>query len=255
MCLIIAAWKSHPKFPLIVAANRDEFFQRPSIAAHFWKDSPSVLGGRDMEKGGTWLGVNRQGHLAAVTNYRGGELPAEGRSRGELVARYLLSGESCASFLTRINPERTLYNPFNLLIFDGDTLAFTADDHADHELLSPGIHVIGNSRMDTSERKVQVARAEMAKCLHKTPTPERLIELLANREATSTSDSARECALSAFFVDLGEHGYGTRATTIVLIDTLGNVTFCEQPYDESGTPGKPLSYAFNRFETQEKQSS
>ena len=254
MCLIIAAWKSHPKFPLIVAANRDEFFQRPSIAAHFWKDSPSVLGGRDMEKGGTWLGVNRQGHLAAVTNYRGGELPAQGRSRGELVARYLLSGESCASFLTRIDPERSLYNPFNLLIFDGDALAYTADDHTDHKLLSPGIHVIGNSRLDTDERKVQVARAEMAKCLHTTPTPERLIELLANRDATLASGSERDRALSAFFVDLGEHGYGTRATTIVLIDTLGNVTFCEQPYDEAGKPGSALSYEFNRFDAQVSQN-
>ncbi len=255
MCLIIAAWKSHPKFPLIVAANRDEFFQRQSIAAHFWKDSPTVLGGRDMEKGGTWLGVNRQGHLAAVTNFRGGELPAQGRSRGELVARYLLSGESCARFLTRLDPERSLYNPFNLLAYDGDTLAFTADDHAGHELLSPGIHVIGNSRLDTDERKVQVARAEMAKCLHTKPTPERLIALLANRDATLTAGSDRERALSAFFVDLGEHGYGTRATTIVLIDALGNVTFCEQPYDEAGKPGNALTYAFNRFELPEKQTS
>lgn len=248
MCLIIAAWKSHPKFPLIIAANRDEFFQRPSIPAHFWKDSPSVLGGRDMEKGGTWLGVNHQGHLAAVTNYRGGELPAKGRSRGELVARYLLSNLPCDAFLKQIAEEQSLYNPFNLLLFDGEQLAFTADDKPSKTLLDPGIHVIGNSRIDADERKVSVARAAMANCLHSPPTPERLIELLNNREPTLRSDDEREQALSAFFVDLREHGYGTRATTVVLFDTLGNISFREQPFDEHGNPGRPVDIEFNRFE-------
>ncbi|MBB3048382.1 uncharacterized protein with NRDE domain [Litorivivens lipolytica] len=248
MCLIIAAWKSHPKFPLIIAANRDEFFQRPSIPAHFWKDSPSVLGGRDMEKGGTWLGVNRHGHLAAVTNYRGGDLPANGRSRGELVARYLLSDTPCEVFLKQISKEQSLYNPFNLLLFDGEQLAFTADNNPQKKLLDPGIHVIGNSRIDADERKVDVARAAMARCLHKSPTPERLIELLGDSEPTLSSDDKREQALSAFFVDLREHGYGTRATTVVLFDTLGNIRFFEQPFDEQGKPGRAVDIAFNRFD-------
>lgn len=245
MCLIVVAWKAHPKYPLIVAANRDEYYQRPSIAAHFWKESPQVLGGRDMEKGGTWLGVNTRGDFAAVTNFRGGELPPQGRSRGELVARYLLSAQSTGDFMASVDRERRQYNPFNLLICDGDELVYTSDVHESFQVLSPGIHAIGNNRLDSDERKISAAQVAMAKCLKQGPGEHDLFAMLANPQPTSSSDDPLESALSAFFIRAIERNYGTRASTLYLRDTLGNAVFCEQLFDAQGPVGEPKRFNLN----------
>lgn len=244
MCLIIAAWKAHPEFPLIVAANRDEYYKRPSIGAHSWKESPEVLGGRDLEKGGTWFGVNKRGHFAAVTNFRGGSLERNGRSRGELVARYLLSGQPCDTFFREIDRDRSRYNPFNLLISDGQQLAYSSETHPDFELLTPGIHVIGNDRLNSPDRKIDVARAEMAKCLHSEPTIGRLLELLANTTPNGEAKDELERALSAFFIKAVGADYGTRASTVYLLDKQGKAVFCEQQFDKEGPAGALKKFEF-----------
>ena len=238
MCLIIAAWKSHPRYPLIVAANRDEFYRRPSIAAHFWKEAPQILSGRDLEKGGTWFGVNRSGHFAAVTNFRGGALDRSGRSRGELVARYLHSGQPCEDFLRDIDRDRSRYNPFNLLIYDGDNLAYTSETHASFELLTPGIHVIGNDRLNSPEKKIDVARAAMAKCLKKDPDEHALLELLSDTTPHANGDDPLAAALSAFFIRAPERAYGTRASSLYRVDDSGQALFCEQQFNEHGPLGQ-----------------
>ncbi|WP_372781771.1 NRDE family protein [Litorivivens sp.] len=242
MCLIVVAWKAHPKYPLIVAANRDEYYQRPSIAAHYWKESPEVLGGRDLEKGGTWLGVNQRGDFAAVTNFRGGELPPQGRSRGELVARYLLSKQSTTHFMGGVDRERSQYNPFNLLICDGNALVYTSDIHDSFQELPPGIHAIGNQRLESDERKTSIARVEMAKRLKKGPSEEQLFAMLADPKPTSDSSDPLENALSAFFIRAIERNYGTRASTLFLRDNLGNGLFCEQQFDAKGPLGEPKRF-------------
>ncbi len=237
MCLIAVAWKNHSDYPLIVAANRDEFYKRPSIAAHFWKESPDVLGGRDLEKGGTWFGVNRRGHFAAITNFRGGSLERKGRSRGELVARYLLSDLSCEDFMAEIDRDRASYNPFNLLISDGEQLAYTSEDHASFELLTPGIHVIGNDRLNSDNQKINVARAEMAKSLQGDISEERLFDLLANTAPTEKNEDAMIESLSSVFIRAPEHDYGTRASSLYLQGSKGQAIFCEQQFDAKGPIG------------------
>mgnify|MGYP000159149561 CR=1 FL=1 len=237
MCLIVVAWKSHPRYPLIVAANRDEFYKRPSISAHYWKESPDVLGGRDLEKGGTWFGVNRKGHFAAITNFRGGSLERTGRSRGELVARYLLSELDCEDFMAEIHRDRPSYNPFNLLISDGKQLAYTSEDHSSFEILTPGIHVIGNDRLNSDSRKINVARAAMAKRLQGEFSEGRLFDLLADNKPTEESDDPLQEALSAFFIRAQEQEYGTRASSLYIQDRDGNATFCEKQFDAKGAIG------------------
>src|SRR5512145_724868 len=115
MCLIVLGWRVHPEYPLIVAANRDEFHARPAAPAAFWEDKPGILAGRDLEARGTWMGVSRSGKFGAVTNYRGAHEP-----RGALVTRFLEDGHGAGHYLKTIEPES--YSGFNLLVCDGDEL-------------------------------------------------------------------------------------------------------------------------------------
>ena len=123
MCLILVAWRAHPDYPLVVAANRDEFFARPAAEAGWWPDAPSVFAGRDLEAGGTWLGLGRDGRFAGLTNFRDPQRNRDGTpSRGALVADFLRGRESTAEALARLQFEGPRYNAFNLLVSDGDSL-------------------------------------------------------------------------------------------------------------------------------------
>jgi uncharacterized protein with NRDE domain len=126
MCLILVAWKVHPRFALVVAANRDEFHGRPAARATFWEDAPDVLAGRDLQARGTWLGVSRNGRFAAVTNYRGGTEPGAAESRGALVTRYL-AGVGVPELAER----KTAYSGFNLLAADGEELWWLSNRDGD----------------------------------------------------------------------------------------------------------------------------
>src|SRR5712691_6187172 len=125
MCLIVLAWRVQPSYPLIVAANRDEFHGRPAAAAAFWRDEPSILAGRDLEARGTWMGVARNGRFAAVTNYRGATEPSAPHSRGSLVSGFLNSSSPPKSFFNELQPK--LYSGFNLLAADGEELWWTSN--------------------------------------------------------------------------------------------------------------------------------
>src|SRR6185295_12382326 len=120
MCLIVLAWRVHPDLPLLVAANRDEFHARPAERAGFWKDHPSILAGRDLEAGGTWMGVSRTGRFAAVTNYKGGRDPNAAESRGALVTDFLLGDLNSKAFVEKTEKTKTNYSGFNLLVADRD---------------------------------------------------------------------------------------------------------------------------------------
>ena len=125
MCLILLAWKSHRRFPLVVAANRDEFFARPAASAWFWNDAPDVFGGRDLEAGGTWLGITRHGRFAALTNYRDPQRQVAGkRTRGDLVAGFLRGTASPADYAAGVTQSGGDYNGFNLLIADRNELRY-----------------------------------------------------------------------------------------------------------------------------------
>src|SRR5689334_4654125 len=160
MCLIVLAWRARPSTPLVVAANRDEFHARPASPAAFWGDAPAILAGRDLEAGGTWMGVSRTGRFAAVTNYRGGTEPRAVESRGALVTRFLNGSMSAQQFIR--NLDLNTYSGFNLLACDGEELWWVANRDGAPRRLAPGIYGLGNLLLDDPEVAPATARFRAA---------------------------------------------------------------------------------------------
>lgn len=245
MCLILIAWQSHPRYPLVVAANRDEFYERPTVGAHFWKDAPALLAGRDLRQGGTWLGLNRDGRFAAITNYRGGESANAGkRSRGELVANYLLSRQNAEAYLSALEPLKNQYNPFNLLVGDRHALAYSDDESEGWRQLPVGVHALGNHRLNSETAKEEEGCRALERVLRDGAEPDALLAVLADTAPTTDSDNPLERGLSSRFIRLPDTGYGTRASTAIRIDRDGNVDFVEQSFDEGGPAGEPIRHRF-----------
>src|SRR6266850_840247 len=151
MCLIVLAWRAHPKFPLIVAANRDEFHARKAAPAAFWRDQPQILGGRDLQAMGTWMAVSRTGRFAAVTNYRGAREPTAAESRGALVTRFLDSTVPAGAYMAEVNGKAASYSGFNLLACDGAELWWTSNRDGAPRRLEPGYYALGNLLLDSPE--------------------------------------------------------------------------------------------------------
>ena len=244
MCLIYAAWRRHPHYRLVVAANRDEYHARPTAMAHWWEDAPGVLAGRDLEAGGTWMGVARSGRFAAVTNYHD---PAAGRrgdapSRGALVGAFLTGGESAPGYLDRVVDEGRRYNGFSLLAMDGKTLAFASNRSPGVMRLGPGVYGLSNHLLDTPWPKVTEGKTELERLLAEphVRVPD-LLALLAVRDpagvealcADNGRDLGRMRSRSSRFILGGD--YGTRASTVVLLDGNGAGLFVERSFDSRGT--------------------
>ena len=159
MCLIVLAWHAHPEYPLVVAANRDEFFARPSAPAGFWADAPEILAGRDLEAGGTWLGVSRRQGFAALTNFRegGGQL-VDAPSRGALVADFLAAEDDPETFLEALTRRRNEFNGFNLFVGDGQRLGYYSNRGPGPRWLAPGIYGLSNHLLDTPWPKLAAAK-------------------------------------------------------------------------------------------------
>jgi uncharacterized protein with NRDE domain len=154
MCLILFAYKIHPSYNLIVAANRDEFYERPSSPAEFWEDAPQVLAGRDLKEGGAWLGITREGKFAAITNYRDpAAIKADAPSRGKLVSNFLIGPENAISYLKKISGQAHRYNGFNL-IFGDDRDIFAYSNRGEKQKLEAGIYGLSNRLLDNAWPKV-----------------------------------------------------------------------------------------------------
>lgn len=244
MCLILLAYRQHPDYPLILAANRDEFYQRPSRAADFWEDAP-ILAGRDLQQGGTWLGLSRRGRIAAVTNYRDPAAPSGPRSRGELPTR-CLTAESVPAAIAELKQEADQYSGFNLLAGGLDGLYYLSNrDPAgiEPQCLTPGVHGLSNHLLNSPWPKLERARLQMQQLLDSPQlAPEPFFDLL--KDSTPAPDDqlpdtgvglAMERFLSSIFI-AGPH-YGTRASTVILISRQGEATFVEQSYGPNGRPG------------------
>ena len=244
MCLILTALDSHPDYFLVVAANRDEFYDRPTAAAGFWPERPGILGGRDLKAGGTWLGIDRTGRFAAVTNYRQGERePTAPRSRGLLVSDYLESDISVRAHLERVERDAALYNGFNLIAGDARELFYFSNREGRPRALGPGIYGLSNHLLDTAWPKVTSSKSALNALLRGGGSEliPNLFALLSDRgqagdeSLPSTGISlAWERLLSSAFVASKE--YGTRSSTVVLVGRDGGVVFVERSFGPDGAP-------------------
>lgn len=251
MCLIFVAWRRHADYPLIVAANRDEYYARPTAPAAFWDDAPALLAGRDLTGGGTWLGVTRGGRFAAITNFRAGmSASADAPTRGRLVSEFLLSTAAPGAYLEALAPRAQAYNGFNLLVGDGRSLNWYSNRGGAPRELGPGIYGISNALLDTPWPKVERGKRAFASLLAgRAIDATAMLELLAGRETAADGELpdtgiglARERALSPIFVEAGD--YGTRSSTVLLVGADGGAELHERTY-ERGTPvPTTLTYAF-----------
>jgi len=243
MCLVIFAHQCSPLYPLVVAANRDEFHARATEPSHFWQQQPQVLAGRDLEQGGTWMGTTRSGRFAAITNVRdpARTSPAP-RSRGALTLNFL-SGESTPqAYLAGIEPEAGQYALFNLIVGDRHSLWVMSNAHhnGSPQALTPGLYGLSNAALDTPWPKVTLGKSVLAGSLDNvsishdtlaTAVNDRVLarpEELANHGLTGEMDQA----LSAQFITAGV--YGTRSTTTMWTTRAGASHWCERSYDEMG---------------------
>lgn len=260
MCLILLAHRVFSSFPLVLAANRDEFFERPTASAEYWADAPDILGGRDLAQGGTWLGVSRDGRWGAVTNFRDGSpAPAGSRSRGELVAQYLRGGYRAENYLQQLSSTASAYHGVNLLLGDASGVFFFSNRGSQTENLAAGIYGLSNHLLDTPWPKVAQGRRAL-KALAEDAAAEDsdgnrltagLFSLLQDRAAASDPELPEtgvsrdwERLLSPMFISAP--GYGTRASTVLLIDRAGGVHFHERAFAPDGTPRQMRSF---RIET------
>ncbi len=247
MCLIIFAHQVSESCPLVVAANRDEFHARPTAPAQFWPEDPGLLAGRDLQAGGTWMGVHRNGRFAAITNFRDPSqtLPAA-RSRGELPTRFLLGASGPQGFLAELEATAGDYAGFNLLIGQEDELWYFSNSGPlatrQATRVAPGIYGLSNARLDTPWPKVALGKQAMARALaDATPDHDQLAAIvgdrqLANREQLEILglNGDMDQLLSAQFIVNAT--YGTRATTTCWRDRRGRYHWREKSVGANGEP-------------------
>ena len=253
MCLILLALDTHPDYRLVLAANRDEFYDRPTARAAWWDDAPEVLAGRDLEAGGTWLGLDRSGRLAAVTNYRQGHREsAAPRSRGYLVSEYLTTPGDGGVHAAKAAREGALYNGFNLLAGDAERLHYVSNRGDGARALEPGVYGLSNHLLDSPWPKVTAGKSGLAALLSTTGDAlvAGLFALLADRRVVAddllpqTGVSPEwERLLSAAFIASPE--YGTRSSTVVLLGRDGRALFVERAFGPGGAAGDERRYAID----------
>ena len=251
MCLILVVWRTHPRFPCIIAANRDEFHERASAPARWWTDKPQILGGRDLAAGGTWLGLTRAGSFAALTNFRDPQARrTDAPSRGMLVTELLESNAPIEARLAELERIGSRYNPFNVLFSDGERLGVYESTRAAGRELEPGIYGLSNHLLDTPWPKVQRAKSRLATAIESlTDDAAPILELLRDDRPAPDEELPRtgvnlewERMLSSAFIRSAD--YGTRCSTVVRIDRNGDAQFDEWTWDPAGGESGRTSLRF-----------
>jgi uncharacterized protein with NRDE domain len=239
MCLLLMALNRHSAYPLILLANRDEYYERPSASARFWKEAPAVLAGKDLRAGGTWLGISRDGRIAAVTNYRDpSSMKADAPSRGRLVSGFLLGHREPLDYLDSLGKGAGRYNGFNLIVGEKGRLYWHSNRGQEAQLLKPGMYGLSNHLLDTPWPKVARGKNALARLLSlkADPSLEELFGILADRTIADDAslphtgvDLEWERILSPIFI--ASPVYGTRSSTVLLIDAGNRVTFVEKTFN------------------------
>ncbi len=239
MCLIVFAWRSNAEHRLLLAANRDELHKRPSQDAHWWADDPTILAGRDLQAGGTWLAISKAGRFATVTNYRENQTPRRKQlSRGALVTDFITSGSDPLSFAQGIDADR--YAGFNLLTSDGKDLVYSSNRGDEPIALEPGVYGLANASLDTPWPKLLRSRDRLAELVENGRANEtEMMRILADRQTAPLDELDTEHlpfelarAVSAPFIVAPE--YGTRCSTVLTWNESGKIRFAERRFDASG---------------------
>lgn len=239
MCLIVFAFEAHPLYRLVLAANRDEFYSRPTAPAAFWTEFPFVLAGRDLAAGGTWLGISKTGRFAAVTNYRDPLAPTGKKSRGDLTKDFLTGQARAENFLFEIKENKTAYSGFNLLVGDFGVenagLKYFSNRGRQIADVQPGIYGLSNALLDTNWHKVEKSKSRLSEILQRNDeiVAADLFEILADREFAPDEKLPEtgvglmvERVLSPAFIKTPD--YGTRSSTVLLVERNGRITFVEK---------------------------
>jgi len=242
MCLAVVAIDAHPRYALVVAANRDEYHARPTAPAHWWVDRVprDLFAGRDLEAGGTWLGITRRGRWAFVTNVREpGRRDIAAPSRGGLVVRVLDDPRDPGAALSDANAD-TRYNGYNLIAGDVARAVWISNRATASRPLVPGVHGVSNAQLDTPWPKLERAKAGVAAWTRDGSDDVALLfDLLADRAqapdealpATGVPLEWERLLSSPFIVS---PRYGTRSSTVLAVSRAGDVTFSERTFDAAG---------------------
>lgn len=283
MCLILIAWRQRNDLRLILAANRDEYYDRPTDPARLWNDAPHILAGRDRRAGGTWLGVDRSGRYTAVTNIREPSQKREGlRSRGLLTTGYLDGNAAPGVYSRQIAAQRAQYDSFNFIAGDRDDLWFLNSSAGEPAKLPPGVYGISNGELDCLWPKVLKGKAELQRLLNAVVPPVPLRDRAGERESvvpgkSKTRSKSQPCRhtllteplfrlladrtvpadgelpdtgvgiewerrLAPAFIAAGQ--YGTRSSTVIILQHDGTVHFSERSFDSNGRNSGESVHAF-----------
>jgi uncharacterized protein with NRDE domain len=240
MCLINFQWNEHPSYKLIIAANRDEFYERPTAPAQFWEEEPNILAGQDLLQKGTWLGITKSGKFAALTNYRDPEHMKKGAlSRGEIVTNFLTTDLSPEGYLQKLKERKNDYVGFNVLVGNTDKLYHYNNVLDERTEISPGVHGLSNATLDTPWPKVVKGKKQLKEytAANEKIDPDKLFSIISDAEEADDASLPEtgvglemERKLSAPFIKMAE--YGTRSSTVLLMDQQNNVTFIERTYEK-----------------------
>lgn len=249
MCLILFSFEQHPKYRLILAANRDEFLDRPTRPAAPWPAPDAIIAGKDLKAGGTWLGVSPLGRFAAVTNYR--DLKTErktGPSRGHLVKDFVTSGVEADSYLDNLEASAPSYSGYNILLGTKEGCWWYSNISREKRLVVPGLYGLSNHFLDTPWPKVVRGKTRLAELIRADQlTPEAVFEML--NDETQAPDNQLpdtgvglewERKLSSMFIRMPR--YGTRCSTFILQDYEGRLSFFERTYPVTDTPPFDVSF-------------
>jgi len=239
MCLILLSYDMHPFYRMVFAANRDEYYSRPTAPVAFLDNAPDILGGLDLNHNGMWLGITRTGRFAAITNFRDpGSDISNAPSRGYLVKEFLFGKESPQSYLQQIKSVGDQYNGFNLLVGDPGELFYYSNRGNSVQRIEPGLYGLSNHFIDTPWPKVAKGKGALKKLLenNKKVNPEDIFTMLEDGSCPPDHmlpdtgvDLDWERTLSPLFIK--SEIYGTRSSSVILIDRDGEVTFMERTFE------------------------
>jgi uncharacterized protein with NRDE domain len=246
MCLILLSFRQDPEYPVIFASNRDEFFARPAEPARFWGEVPDMLAGRDLQAGGTWLGITRSGRFATVSNVREPDLhDVRAPSRGQLVTDFLRGEISPEAYLARIAKVADRYNGFNLLLGDSDAIFFFSNREGStpkgFRRLLPGLYGLSNHLLDTPWPKVETGKAALRAAMERGDFDEEHLLAILRDDSMPVLGTLPETGVGPEWervlapVFITSESYGTRASTAIRIHRTGKVSFVERTFPEGVT--------------------